>query len=98
MIAKGLLLFVVTDRCTTIAMDYAAERGHLEIFKFLHENRAEGCTPEAMDVAAANGHFEVVKFLLKTDLKNARLLQRVLPYDLDTLKYSSIFTKTWMMR
>jgi hypothetical protein len=44
-------------------MDYAASNGHLEVAKFLHENRTEGCTKHAMDKAAMYGHLEVVKFL-----------------------------------
>jgi len=40
-----------------------AVNGHLEIVKFLHENRTEGCTKWAMNQAAENGHLEVVKFL-----------------------------------
>ena len=40
-----------------------AKNGHLEIVKFLHENRSEGCTAWTMDFAAENGHLEVVKFL-----------------------------------
>lgn len=38
-------------RCSTNAMDYAAMYGHLEIVKWLHENRTEGCTTNAMDSA-----------------------------------------------
>ena len=44
-------------------MDNAAYYGHLDIVKFLHENRSEGCTVWAMNGAAENGHLEMVKFL-----------------------------------
>jgi len=44
-------------------MDYAASNGHIEIVKWLHENRKEGCTTFAMDIAAQNGHLEMVKWL-----------------------------------
>ena len=44
-------------------MDCVAERGHLEIVKWLHFNRTEGCTTKAMDCAAEKGHLEVVKCL-----------------------------------
>ena len=44
-------------------MDYAAQQGHLEVVKWLHENRTEGCTTKAMNWAAENGHLEVVKWL-----------------------------------
>ena len=43
--------------------DWAAKKGHLEIVKWLHENRTEGCTTAAMNCAARNGHLEVVKWL-----------------------------------
>ena len=29
-------------------MDYASRNGHLDVVKFLHENRTEGCTKWAM--------------------------------------------------
>ena len=45
------------------AIDWAAKSGHLEVVKFLHENRKEGCTTSAMNLAAGNGHLNVVKFL-----------------------------------
>ncbi|KAI8851629.1 ankyrin repeat-containing domain protein [Chytridium lagenaria] len=44
-------------------MDQACARGHLEVLRYLHDNRKEGCTKTAMDRAAANGHLDVVKFL-----------------------------------
>ena len=46
-------------------MDYAAQFGHLDVVKWLHENRTEGCTTDAMDLAAKNGHLETVKWLAK---------------------------------
>jgi Ankyrin repeats (3 copies) len=52
-----------TEGCTRNAMDYAAELGHLEIVKFLHNNRTEGCTIDAMESAADEGHLDIVKFL-----------------------------------
>lgn len=50
-------------QCTTVAMDWAAQTGHLDIVKWLHENREEGCTSKAMDYAAEYGHLDVVQFL-----------------------------------
>ena len=44
-------------------MDQAAANGHLEVVKWLHENRKEGCTTKAMDEAVAYGHLEVIKWL-----------------------------------
>jgi|SRR5215217_1642274 len=44
--------------------DWAAYNGHLEVVKWLHENRTEGwCTKDAMDCAARGGHLEIVKWL-----------------------------------
>ena len=46
---------------------WAAENGHLEVVKWLHENKKDctisQCSPYAMDLAAGNGHLEVVKWL-----------------------------------
>lgn len=41
----------------------AARRGHLEVIKWLHNNRKEKCTTWAMDGAAANGHLDILKWL-----------------------------------
>ena len=43
--------------------DWAARNGHLNVVKYLIENRNEGCTTDAMDSAAGNGHLNVVKWL-----------------------------------
>src|SRR5437016_230119 len=48
---------------TKYAMDFAASNGHLEVIKWLHQNRKEGCNDDAMDNAASNGHLDVVKWL-----------------------------------
>ena len=48
---------------TTCAMNWAAEKGLLDVVKWLHENRTKGCTHRAMDSAAMNGHLDVVKWL-----------------------------------
>ncbi|KAF1783525.1 Ankyrin repeat-containing domain [Phytophthora cactorum] len=44
-------------------MDNAAYYGHIEVVKWLHDNRREGCTVDAMNLAARNGHLDVVKWL-----------------------------------
>ena len=44
-------------------MDGSAAYGHLEMVKWLHQNRTEGCTTIAMGWAAGNGHLETVKWL-----------------------------------
>jgi len=43
--------------------NWAAKNGHLEVVKWLHENRKEGSTTKAMDFAAEYGHLEILKFL-----------------------------------
>jgi ankyrin repeat protein len=48
---------------TINAMDWAAQKGYLDIVNWLHENRTEGCTYRAMDYAAKNGHIHIVKYL-----------------------------------
>ncbi len=48
---------------TKDAMNWVAERDHLDVVKWLHQNRKEGCTTNAMDLAANNGHLDVVKWL-----------------------------------
>ena len=49
-----------------LSINSVAGNGHLEIFKYIHENRSSfkvhACR-EAMDLAAENGHLEVVKWL-----------------------------------
>ncbi|EGG16761.1 hypothetical protein DFA_07739 [Cavenderia fasciculata] len=49
--------------CTTRAIDGAAAKGHLNIIKFLQENRTEGCSRGAMNISSANGHLDCVRFL-----------------------------------
>ena len=45
----------------------AAEEGHLDLIKWLHDSpftgRTEECTTKAMDWAASKGHLPIVKFL-----------------------------------
>src|SRR6476661_2624364 len=43
--------------------NWAAMNGHLNVIKWLHENKKEGCTTRAMDWAADHGHLEIVKWL-----------------------------------
>ena len=44
------------------AMNYAAQEGHLDMVRLLHE-RGWGCTRQAMDSAAGEGHLDVVVWL-----------------------------------
>lgn len=57
-------------RCSTAAMDSAAQIGNLEVLKWLlekkkelYEDPVELCTTDAMDLAASNGHLDVMKWL-----------------------------------
>ncbi|ETW06998.1 hypothetical protein H310_03097 [Aphanomyces invadans] len=54
---------VTHSGCTSLAMDVAAQYGHLHVVRYLHERRTEGCSMWAMNGAAENGHLEVVHFL-----------------------------------
>lgn len=45
------------------AMVLAAAQGHLEMVRWLHQNRGEGATVDALDLAATFGRLEVVKWL-----------------------------------
>jgi len=62
-------LFEEEQLATVQAMDFAAKNGHLEVIKFLHENRTEGCSQRAIDLAAQYGHFKVVKWLLENRME-----------------------------
>lgn len=44
-------------------MDVAAQNNHLDIVKWLHENRNDGCSERAIPLAASNGHLNMVKWL-----------------------------------
>ncbi|OQS02158.1 hypothetical protein THRCLA_05444 [Thraustotheca clavata] len=46
-----------------LAMDIAAERGDLEMIKYLFQGGNRSFSKIAMDIAATNGHFDVVKWL-----------------------------------
>ncbi|TMW57955.1 hypothetical protein Poli38472_013429 [Pythium oligandrum] len=52
-----------TSKCTTRAMDGAAEEGHMQVVRYLHQRDAP-CTRRAIDLSARNGHFEIVQYLL----------------------------------
>lgn len=46
-------------------MDVAISRGHLDMVKFLHENRTEGCSSNALRRATDNVCVDVVKWLIE---------------------------------
>ncbi|EFA75657.1 hypothetical protein PPL_10918 [Heterostelium album PN500] len=41
-------------KCTSTAMHMAAVNGHIEVVRFLHENRTEGCREDTMGEVAKN--------------------------------------------
>ncbi|EGZ14588.1 hypothetical protein PHYSODRAFT_560883 [Phytophthora sojae] len=51
------------EGCSSVAMDFAAMRGHLDVVQWLHDHRSEGCTTHAMVHAARQGHLHVVEWL-----------------------------------
>lgn len=46
-------------------MDVAVQNDHLEVARWLSENRTEGCTTEAMYPAATAGHRDTFLYLLE---------------------------------
>lgn len=54
-------------------MDGAAANGHLEVVRWLHNNRLEGCTTKAMEGAALNGHWKLCSGCIGIDGKGATL-------------------------
>lgn len=64
-------------------MDNLAKNGHVDVVRWLHENKKEGCTTQAMegcttvamDLAAQYGHLGVLRFLSQNwseDCSNVR--------------------------
>eukprot|EP01133_Synstelium_polycarpum_P018217 gene18217-21786_t len=49
-------------------MNAAAQEGHIDIVKYLMENRTEGCS-NALDYAVDKGHLDVVRYLVDHDVK-----------------------------
>jgi hypothetical protein len=43
-----------TGGCTALAMNFATRYGHLDVIKFLHENRTEGRTTDTREWAVKN--------------------------------------------
>lgn len=52
-----------SDLRSARSMDIAAQNGHLEIVRYLHDERHAACSTFAMDSAARNGFLATVKFL-----------------------------------
>ncbi|GAB9472858.1 hypothetical protein Gpo141_00010024 [Globisporangium polare] len=59
-------------RCSSRAMDRAADLGDLAMVQFLHETRREGCSRNAMNAAAVRGWIAFVKFLQRIGAKDAQ--------------------------
>ncbi|OQR89037.1 hypothetical protein THRCLA_22758, partial [Thraustotheca clavata] len=70
-VARGtlpLLQYLIDDLYDDIdrsllAIDYAADNGHLHIVKFLHENGCRECSTDAVDLAAGHGYIDIIKWL-----------------------------------
>lgn len=45
------------------AMDNGARINHLDLVKWMHDNRVKGCTTQAMDNAVSGNHLEMVRCL-----------------------------------
>ena len=56
-------------------MNHAAKNGHLDIVKFLYENRKEGCTTYAMNKATENEHFDVLNFLMENTVEYIQMYE-----------------------
>jgi hypothetical protein len=54
---------IIIKKGEIMSWEYAATYGHLDVIKWLHENRIEGCTRDVMSGAAYNGHLDIVKWL-----------------------------------
>ncbi|OQR89535.1 ribosome-recycling factor [Thraustotheca clavata] len=58
-------LFSHGESGTGIGLPLAADHGHIEIVKYLHQESMDEGGPVVMDLAAANGHLDIVKYLHK---------------------------------
>ncbi|OWZ15229.1 hypothetical protein PHMEG_00011166 [Phytophthora megakarya] len=58
-----LELVKILDGDVSVALDFAAEAGNVDVVQWLHSNRTDRCTVDAMDMAAANGHLDMVQWL-----------------------------------
>ena len=72
----------INNVCTTNAIDYAAQKGYLNIIKWLYENRTEGYTSFAFEFAASYNHLEVVKWFFQKYTNNN---------DFNNISYNNIF-------
>ncbi|KAG3179896.1 hypothetical protein PC128_g15796 [Phytophthora cactorum] len=64
---KKFSIDTVAQRGDLVLIKYlheiAANRGHLDVVKWLDGHRSEGCTTAPIDSAACRGHLEMVKWL-----------------------------------
>jgi len=77
-------------------MDNAAEKGYLDIVKFLHFNRPEGCTMSAITGAAINGYIDVVKFLCEN--RNEGFTYNAIRFCGNEIVLSYLRTQTHLLR
>lgn len=52
-------------KCSTDAMNLAAENNHFSVVVWLHNNRSEGCTSDALLYSAQKGHVKMTEWLLE---------------------------------
>lgn len=56
----------------TGTMDVAAERGHFDVVRYLHEHLPDSGSKSTMGVAAAYGHLDIVRFLHENRFEGCR--------------------------
>jgi hypothetical protein len=71
-VIKFLYIYGSKNDSPIWAMDLACCYGHLDIVKWLHNNRKERATIWGMDYASAENHLEIVKFLHASGYKCSR--------------------------
>ncbi|TYZ67592.1 hypothetical protein PybrP1_003361 [[Pythium] brassicae (nom. inval.)] len=49
------------------SIDYAAEKGHIDVVRYMYDNHIARCTKSGLTGAAKNGHLAVVQYLCATD-------------------------------
>jgi hypothetical protein len=70
------------EGCTPDAMDKAATNGHLDVVKFLHENRKEGCFNTTLLHTIQNGHNALAAWLYENcaDCRTPRAINWIIGY------------------
>lgn len=65
LLAKYMGFKTMAEKCSAAMIDIAARHGHLDMVKWLAENRSEGSAHDAMNKATKHGHPNVAKWLLE---------------------------------